>query len=51
MHSSKALQPGLHIPLGSRESSISLECKRKTSTSRLISNKDPGLKMLIHAIS
>lgn len=51
MHLSKALQPGLHIPLGLRKLSVCLKCKGKTSKSKLISKKDPFLKTLIHAVS
>lgn len=51
MHLSKALQPGLHIPLGLRKLSVCLKCKGKTSKSILILNKNHFMKMLIHAVS
>lgn len=41
MHLSKALQPGLHIPLGLRKLSVCLKCKGKTSKTTLILNKNP----------
>ncbi len=44
MHLSKALQPGLHIPLGLRKLSVCLKCKGKTSKSMLILNKNPFMK-------
>lgn len=37
MHLSKALQPGLHIPLGLRKLFVCLKCKGKTSESLSIS--------------
>lgn len=55
MHLSKALQPGLHIPLGLRKLFVCLKCKGKTSESLSISNDNPVYekekKMLIHAVS
>lgn len=41
MHLSKALQPGLHIPLGLRKLFVCLKCKGKTSESLSISNDNP----------
>lgn len=46
MHLSKALQPGLHIPLGLRKLFVCLQCKGKTSKSMSISNKNPFMKCL-----
>lgn len=45
MHQSKALQPGLHIPL-LRKLLVCLKCKRGNFL-----NKNSFLKMLIHAVS
>lgn len=51
MHLSKALQPSLHIPSGLRKLSVCLKCREKTSESMFIFNKNPFMKMLIHAVS
>lgn len=51
MHLSKALQLGLRIPLGLRKLSVCLKCKGKTFKSMLILNKNPFMKMLMHAVS
>lgn len=51
MHLNKALQPGLHIPFGLRELFVCQKCRGKTSKSMFIFNKNPFMKMLIHAVS
>lgn len=51
MHFSKALQPGLHIPLGLKKLSVCLKCKGKTSKSMLILNKNPFMKKNAYSCS
>lgn len=48
MQLSKALQPGLHIPL---EEVTRLKCKRGKLLKLISLRKNPFMKMLIHAVS